>query len=191
MNVSLRKANAIQNSINDIIKGIKINLTAEFNEFQDPAVELQRLNTEVFINDQRRSDLLTAQFSIRGLVGAANATSGVDAKLTQAAFIDKRIAQLETFAGAEVMTDMVVISGKLEKIRTRVNDNSRASIYGRDDTVHTALLTKEQIDTAKSMIRDLRNQKQKLNDEILELNVRTEITLTNDVEQILRTEGLV
>jgi len=52
-------------------------------------------------------------------------------------------------------------------------------------------LTKEQIDTAKSMIRDLRNQKQKLNDEILELNVRTEITLTNDVEQILRTEGLV
>lgn len=191
MNVSLRKANAIQNSINDIIKGIKINLTAEFNEFQDPAVELQRLNTEVFINDQRRSDLLTAQFSIRGLVGAANATSGVDAKLTQAAFIDKRIAQLETFAGAEVMTDMAVISGKLEKIRTRVNDNSRASIYGRDDTVLTALLTKEQIDTAKSMIRDLRNQKQKLNDEILELNVRTEITLTNDVEQILRTEGLV
>jgi hypothetical protein len=191
MNVSLRKANAIQNSINDIIKGIKINLTAEFNEFQDPAVELQRLNTEVFINDQRRSDLLTAQFSIRGLVGAANATSGVDAKLTQAAFIDKRIAQLETFAGAEVMTDMAVISGKLEKIRTRVNDNSRASIYGRDDTVHTALLTKAQIDTAKSMIRDLRNQKQKLNDEILELNVRTEITLTNDVEQILRTEGLV
>lgn len=191
MNISLRKANAIQNAINDTIKGIKINLTAEFNEFQDPAVELQRLNAEIFSNDKRRSDLLTAQFNIRGLVGAANATSGVDAKLTQAAFIDKRIAQLETFSGAEQMTDMGVISGKLEKIRTRVNDNSRASLYGRDDTVHTGLLTKDQIDTAKGMIRDLKNQKQKLNDEILELNVRTEITLTSEVEQVLRSEGLI
>jgi len=191
MNISLRKANAIQNAINDTIKGIKINLTAEFNEFQDPAVELQRLNAEIFANDKRRSDLLTAQFNIRGLVGAANATSGVDAKLTQAAFIDKRIAQLETFSGAEQMTDMGVISGKLEKIRTRVNDNSRASLYGRDDTVHTGLLTKDQIDTAKGMIRDLKNQKQKLNDEILELNVRTEIALTSEVEQVLRTEGLI
>ena len=191
MNVSLRKANAIQNAINDTIKSIKINLTTEFNEFQEPAVELQKLNAEVFANDKRRGDLLTAQFSIRALVGAANATSGVDAKLTQAAFIDKRISQLETFSSAEEMTDMTVISGKLEKIRTRVNDNSRASLYGRDDTVHTSLLTKDQIDTAKGMIRDLKNQKQKLNDEILELNVRTEITLTAEVEQVLRTEGLI
>lgn len=191
MNVSLRKANAIQNSINDTIKSIKINLTAEFNEFQNPAVELQRLNAELFANDKRRADLLTAQFSIRGLVGAANATSGVDAKLTQAAFIDKRIGQLEVLANNEAMTEMNVIEGKLEKIRTRVNDNSRASLYGRDDTVQTGLLTKDQIESAKSMIRDLKNQKQKLNDEILELNVRTEITLTSDVEQILRTEGLI
>jgi hypothetical protein len=190
MNISLRKANAIQNAINDTVKSIKINLTADFNEFQDPAVELQRLNAELFANDQRRADLLTAQFSIRGLVGAANATSGVDAKLTQAAFIDKRIGQLEVLASAEVMTEMNVILGKLDKIRNR-KEESRASLYGRDDTVHTGLLTKDQIESAKGMIRDLKNQKQKLNDEILELNVRTEIALTAEVEQVLRTEGLV
>lgn len=190
MNISLRKANAIQTAINDTMKGIKISLSAEFNEFQDPAVELQRLNADLFTNDKRRSDLLTAQFSIRGLVGAANATSGVDAKLTQAAFIEKRIGQLEVIAGAEPMVDMTVISGKLEKIRNRKEDTSR-SIYGREDTVHTSLLTKEQIDQAKGMIRDLKNQKQKLNDEILELNVRTEIALTAEVEQVLRLEGLI
>lgn len=190
MNISLRKANAIQNAINDTMRGIKINLTAEFNEFQDPAVELQRLNAELFANDKRRSDLLTAQFSIRGLVGAANATSGVDAKLTQAAYIDKRITQLEVLAGGEQMTEMTVITGKLDKIRNRKED-SRASLYGRDETVHTGLLTKEQIDTAKSMIRELKNQKQKLNDEVLELNVRTEIALTAEVEQVLRAEGLI
>jgi hypothetical protein len=41
------------------------------------------------------------------------------------------------------------------------------------------------------MIRELKNQKQKLNDEILELNVRTEIALTAEVEQVLRAEGLI
>lgn len=190
MNISLRKANAIQNSINDTMKGIKIGLTADFNEFQDPAVELQRLNAELFSNDKRRADLLTAQFSIRGLVGAANATSGVDAKLTQAAYIDKRIGQLETLATGEQMAEMNVIVGKLDKIRNRKDDTHR-SIYGREDTVHTGLLTKDQIDQAKTMIRDLKNQKQKLNDEILELNVRTEIALTAEVEQVLRLEGLI
>lgn len=190
MNISLRKANAIQTAINDTMKGIKIGLTAEFNEFQDPAVELQRLNAELFANDKRRSDLLMAQFSIRGLVGAANATSGVDAKLTQAAYIDKRIGQLEVLSSSEVMTEMTVIVGKLEKIRNRKEDSSR-SIYGREDTVTTSLLTKEQVDTAKAMIRELKNQKQKLNDEILELNVRTEIALTAEVEQVLRAEGLI
>jgi hypothetical protein len=41
------------------------------------------------------------------------------------------------------------------------------------------------------MIRELKNQKQKLNDEVLELNVRTEIKLSQDVEEILRAEGLI
>jgi hypothetical protein len=190
MNISLRKANAVQNSINEAMRGIKMSLTAEFNEFQDPVVELGRLNKDLMANDQRRSDLLKAQFSIRGLVGAANATSGVDAKLTQAAFIDKRIAQLETFSSSEPMTDHTVIIGKMEKIRNRKED-SRASLYGRDDVVSTNILTKEQIDSAKSMIRELKNQKQKLNDEVLELNVRTEIKLSQDVEEILRAEGLI
>jgi hypothetical protein len=190
MNISLRKANAIQTAINDTMKGIKLSLQAEFNEFQDPATELQRLNAEFFDNDTRRSNLLMAQFSIRGLVGAANATSGVDAKLTQAAYIDKRVGQLETLSSAEQMTEMNVILGKLDKIRNR-KEESRASLYGRDDTVSTSVLTKDQIDSAKSMIRDLKNQKQKLNDEILELNVRTEITLTAEVTSVLNTEGLV
>jgi hypothetical protein len=190
MNITLRKANALQNAINDAMKSIKLELVAEFNEFQDPSVELQRRNAEFFENDTRRSDLLLTQFSIRGLVGAANATSGVDAKLTQAAYIDKRVGQLEAIASATEMTDMSIITGKLDKIRNR-KEESRASLYGRDDSVSTGILTKEQITTAKAMIRDLKNQKQKLNDEILELNVRTDIALSSEVEQILRTEGIV
>ena len=35
MNITLRKANAVQNSINDTVKGIKMEFNIELNEFQD------------------------------------------------------------------------------------------------------------------------------------------------------------
>lgn len=190
MNITLRKANALQSVITDTSKGIKLDITVEFNEFQDPVTSLQTLNAEFFANDKRRADLLTALYNIRGLVGMANATSGVDAKLTQAAYIDKRVGQLETIGSASEMTEMTQLIGKLEKIKTRAPD-SRASLYGREDTVSTSLITRDQIAAAKAMIRDLKKQKQALNDEILELNVRTEITLPAEVEAVLRTEGLI
>ena len=190
MNFTLRKANAIQNGINEVMRSVKLEQNVEFNEFQDPAVEMHKRNTDFFAADKRRADLLMAQFAIRGLVGAANATSGVDAKLTQAAYIDKRIGQLESVATGSEMTEMSIIVGKLDKIRNR-KEESRASLYGRDDTVQSSVLTKEQIDAAKGMIRELKKQKQVLNDEVLELNVRTEITVQADVEEILRAEGLI
>jgi hypothetical protein len=48
-----------------------------------------------------------------------------------------------------------------------------------------------QIDQAKTEIKHLKKQKQKLNDEILELNIKTEIPLSGDVVATLQAEGLI
>lgn len=190
MNITLRKANALQNSIQDAIKAVKMDLTADFNEFQNPEAELPIINAQLFAADSKRSDLLMAMYTIRGLVGVANANAGIDAKLTQAAYIDKRIGQLEQMAQGPEATEMSIVKGKLDKIKNR-KEESRASLYGRDDTVTTGVQSKGQIDSIKVMIRDLKKQKQKLNDEILELNVRTEIELNPLVHGVLQAEGLV
>ncbi len=190
MQITLRKANALQASIVDAMKNVKVQTHVTINEFETPEVKLADANRELFANDQRRSDLLLAQFSIRGLVGAANATSGIDAKLTQAAYIDKRIAQLAELVNADKQLDITVIKGKLDKIRNR-KEESRSSLYGRDDDVTTPVQTSEQLVSVKSLTLDLRKQKQKLNDEILELNVRTEIALTDEVVAILKAENLI
>ena len=190
MKITLRKANAIQNSISDAIKQIKIETSVSINEFENAQTKIASANAKLFENDQRRSDLLMSHYAIRGLVGVANATSGVDAKLTQAAYIEKRISQLTDIAGSEVQTDLSVINGKLEKIRNRKED-SRASLYGRDDDVTTYVQTQEQVTEAKNLIKDLKKQKQQLNDEVLELNVRTEISLPDDVVGILKCENIV
>jgi uncharacterized protein YdcH (DUF465 family) len=191
MNISLRKASALQNAINDAIKGIKMNFDIELNEFQDVKAELEKANEKLMTNDARRQKLLLALYNIRGLVGAANASSGVDLKLATAAFVDKRIAQLDEIVRLSPVTDLNVISGKLDKIRNDKGDNSRRSLYGYHDTVSTSVVSQEQIDQAKAEIQNLRKQKQKLNDEVLELNIKSEIPLTDDVVATLQAEGLI
>jgi uncharacterized protein YdcH (DUF465 family) len=190
MNITLRKANAVQNSIQETIKSIHLELSIEINEFQDAAVELKKANDAAFAADQRRQKLLLSLYNIRGLVGTANAQSGIDLNLAKAAFIDKRIAQLEEISKTKSLTDLTVIVGKLEKIRNR-KEESRASLYGRDDTVTTTVVSQEQINQTKAEILNLKKQKQKLNDEILELNIKTEIPLSEDVVATLQAEGLL
>ena len=144
----------------------------------------------MFANDTRRQQLLLAHYNIRGLVGAANAQSGIDLALTKAAFVDKRIAQLTELADGKTRIEAAIIAGKLDKIRNR-KEESRASLYGRDDTVSTSVIGAEQVDQAKTEIKNLKKQKQKLNDEILELNIKTEIPLTDEVVATLQAEGLI
>lgn len=191
MNISLRKASALQNSITEAMKTIKVETSVELNEFQEVTTVLTKANETLFANDSRRQRLLLSMYNIRGLVGTANAQSGIDLKLASAAFIDKRIGQLEELSKVEAMTDLAVINGKLDKIRNDKSETRRSSIYGYNDTVSTTVVSSEQLDQIKAEIKNLKKQKQKLNDEILELNIKTEIPLSEDVVKTLQDEGLI
>lgn len=190
MNVSLRKANVIQNSINEAIRNIDIETSIEINEFQNVEEMLQAANNKLFENDTRRQKLLLALYNIRGLVGAANAQSGIDMKLATAAFVDKRVIQLEELSNAKPLTDLAVIHGRLDKIRNR-KEESRSSLYGRDEVVTTSVISELQLKQIREEIKNLKKQKQKINDEVLELNIKTEIPLSDDVVNTLTNEGLI
>jgi hypothetical protein len=190
MNITLRKANAIQNSINDAVKNIRVELNVELNEFQNVEEVIANANNELIVNDGRRQKLTMAFYNIRALVGTANSASGINTALAKAAFIDKRIVQLEQLTAAKEMTSIAVINGKIEKIKS-LKDEARSRIYGYGDTVTTSVLSKDQIDQAKAEILNLKKQKQKLNDEILELNIKTEIPLSDDTVATLQAEGLL
>jgi uncharacterized protein YdcH (DUF465 family) len=57
--------------------------------------------------------------------------------------------------------------------------------------VSTTVVSQEQIDQVKAEIQNLKKQKQKINDEVLELNIKTEIPLSEDVVKTLQDEGLI
>ncbi len=191
MNITLRKANAVQHSITEAIKNIKIDLTVEINEFQSVEDIITKANSTLVENDSRRQKLTMAMYNVRALVGTANSASGIDTALAKAAFIDKRIGQLEELAKATEITALDVIKGKLDKIRNDKSESTRSRIYGYSDTVTTGVLGLEQIAQAKAEVLSLKKQKQKINDEVLELNIKTEIPLSEDVVATLQVEGLI
>ena len=188
MKITLRKANAVQNSIQEAIKSVKLGHTVELNEFQDVETALATAQAALVSATQRRDNLVTVLYAVRGAVGSAKASAGIDQKLTEAALIDKRIGFAEETAKAAEMTALDIIKGKVKKLS---EVDSKHRVYGYGDTVSTTVVTAEAIDAAKKTVLELKKAKQKINDEVLELNIRTEITLDDAVVATLTAEGLI
>ena len=89
MNITLRKASALQNSINDALKQIDAKTEITLTEFHNPEAEIARAVAELKINVARRNELTCALYVIRDTLATANHTSGVNAKLTQVAEIGR------------------------------------------------------------------------------------------------------
>jgi hypothetical protein len=130
-----------------------------------------------------------ALYSIRATMGIANFQCGIGNKLSHLAYIDKRLAQLDPLVQeSAALKDLQVVAGQLEKIRNRREEHR---MYGYDNTVSSGVLQTSQVESIRGIMRELKKQKQSLNDEVLHLNVTTEIELTDEVENILKKEGIL
>lgn len=188
MKLTLRKANAIQTALNDIVKGLKFDTTLALNEFQDVDSTLLDTTAKFMANVDRRRALTNAIHDIRLAVGVANSNAGINNRLTTIAHLEKQIQFYAGIASADARDSVEVIKGKLEKIRGRKEDSR---LYGYNDSVSTGLFAEADLNVFKTAVKDMKKAKQKLQDELLELNVRTEIEVSDAVEQILTAEGLV
>ena len=192
MKITLRKASALQNAIQEAVKNVDITVKVELNEFERPDVALETANLKLISADQRRTALTKVLYVVRAQVGTANAECGINERLAKAAYVDKRIGQLTALISSDAVQDsMLVINGKVDKLKADKGENSRRSIYGYSDTVSTGVLSQAQVDQFKAEQLALKKDKQKLNDEVLELNVRTEVALSDETVAVLTSEGLV
>ena len=190
MKITLRKANAVQLGINEIVKGLKFEANVSYNEFQDVDAVLLDSVAKFMANVDRRRALTDALHQIRLAVGQANSQAGIDSRLTTIAHLEKQIQFYTGISQSDVRESMDVVKGKLEKIKSRPTD-ARASIYGYNDNVATGLFEDADLAVFRNAVKDMKKQKQKLQDEVLEINVRTEIEVSDAVAQVLSSEGLV
>jgi len=167
-NFSLRKANALQVAINEAIKNLDTNTSVSLNEFQEVSSVLDTAYTSFADAVARRAGLLDVLYEIRKSVDTVNANNKINDVLADMARLEKDIQFYSSFAKSDERIDLKVLQGRLEKIATRKED---AFGYGsRADEVQTSVLRSEDIESYRNVVATLKRQKQKLQDDLLELN---------------------
>lgn len=189
MKINLRKSNVLQLAIQDALKGIKFTTDATINEFQDAESKISELKAKFLADNQRHTALTESLYEIRKAVGQANYSAGVAVKLADIAVCDKQIQTYTELANKAVRENAEVVEGKLNKIRNRKED--ARSVYYSDSTVDTSIFSVEDIAEFRATVIRAKKEKQRLQDELLDINVRTEITLSDQVVGTLTAEGLL
>lgn len=190
MEITLRKANALQNNINDILKSIQVVDSVSLNEFQDAEVVIETKAVEAKKQFQLQMSLTQALYDIRTEVANANHFSRITTMLTQVALLDKLIGFNQKMAERKVRHQAEVIRGKLDKIRN-TQIEGRSLVYDRYNEVETGLTTEVEIQSYKDAVAKLKREKQALQDQILEANVGTKVNLSDATANVLREAGLL
>ncbi len=186
MQISLRKANALQVSINEALKALSFNRTVSLSEFEDVESVILKESRKLAASVERRSNLLQALYSIRKSVSAANVNSGVDNVLADIALLEKDIVFYASLAKETERLDTNVLRGKLDKLANRKEE----TYYGTQ-TVDTSVLTENTIKVYSRLAAKAKKEKQKLQDELLEINVRTTIALSDETVKTLTDEEII
>lgn len=186
MKVTLRKANALQAAINESLGQLDLTTEVRVNEFEVPADKIANATARLFENMETRGKLLDALYEIRKSVSTANHVSGVNDLLVEAARVDKDQAFNARLAKVEPMLDTDVILGKQAKMKARTED-----YYGREDAIISGVLDATTVKVFKDAQLDLKKKKVEIQDALLELNVRTEIDLSDQTVSTLKTAKIL
>jgi hypothetical protein len=108
--------------------------------------------------------------------------------LTNVALIDKKIQFLSRLISSGEMISSEVLTGKLEKLKTR----DESSYYGdSNDNVTTSIISSEKMLEFTETLKCLKKEKQSLQDKLLELNISNYIELSDESVSILQKESLI
>jgi hypothetical protein len=188
MKITLRKANAVQLAINETVKGLSFETSVQLNEFENFKEQMTSVRNTFNANVEMRSKLNTALYEIRKAVAHVNSRNGINDMLADVAGLEKDIQFFNGLSTKAVRLADSVIEGKLDKVR---NMKEESRLYGRYDTVDTTVFNKEDVEGFKRTVADLKKEKQKLQDTLLELNVRTEIELSVETAQVLAEASIL
>ena len=192
MKITLRKAHALQKELLNEMKKLDFDTEIEINEFEQPEKKILDAN-DVFTDQMaKRKDLLDTLYVIRKAVAKANHEKDVDFILADVARLDNDIGFYNRVTAlSEPRVNGDVLKGKLDKIAKREDDGS-SRIYGRSpDIVTTHIFNQEELKNFELQLAEVKKEKQKLQDRLLEINFQTEVELADEQEAVLRAANLV
>lgn len=184
MKVNLRKASALQLELSKIrVPEIE---SIEISEFQDVAVEISKAKDKFLSVLKRRDRVVEAVYEIRKLVSKANAAAGIDIILADLARCEKDVKLYTQLSEMHPRRPVEEIQQKVESLaKTEARDR-----YFRD-SVGTMVFDEKELDVFTKRALEAKKEKRKLQDQLLDLNVRTEIELSKSAVDVLTDEGLI
>jgi hypothetical protein len=182
MQITLRKAHALQLTISDAIKGNKILSAVRITEFES-VNDVVDAGTQLFVkNLKTQEELIKTLFTIRALLSEANASSGVNVLLCDLALQEQLIKCYKPFAQTEVMGDRAVLQRKLDKVENSTEQSWDRSSSSIDSSVITSAMSL-QLEVAWF---NARQAKESVANSLLAINVTQSIKLDDDTVNILK-----
>ena len=193
MQVNLRKAAAIQSEISSALREIEVSPYEVFEDKERVVEEMAEKTQEWKTNLLRKQTLNAVLYSMRDKVGQANVASGVSKLLTEERRINADMHWLEAILdkckGEKYYSADEIVS-KLEQLEKKSED--RENYFSRrGSAVSSILVTKEELAEYRKEMSMLKKQLRKINDSLLELNISTEISLSDKEVTVLETEDLL
>lgn len=192
MQITLRKANAVQSEIRKAIAAKNVSDTLSITEFTKNVDGVLGKAMSDFTTDvTRKVALNTALFNIRKNVARVNAAAGISDILADIELIDANMAVYSAVSTKDVAKTLSEIIARIDKMKaTTVSATDR--IYGdRYSTVETSVVDQSVIDGSKEVVKKLKREKQVLQDKLLTLNVNKTIDIDSVDEMVLKLEGII
>ena len=185
MHISLRKAAALQKEILNVIPTVSTTASVSIYS-ENPIGDLVDQELAMLDAIALRASLMRALREIRSQTAMVNMTSGVHDLVTKASFIDKDIAFISGLATSVARSNDSVINGKME--RAKAQDPAH---YNFQEEVLLWVFSQESIESFTQALAVLKKEKVRIQDELLELNIKNNIHLSEDTVKVLTDAGLI
>jgi hypothetical protein len=192
MKINLRKASVVQQTILDEIKRIGTEKTSVSVSLFEANIEgkLDEQLTKVVETNRRVGRLLEANRFLRANVARKNAEVGIADYLAEESYLASAEARLKALSEVDARQQLTSLQQENDA-RKASKESERMSIYGRSEySVEVHVVPVEVIEKAKTELEGIRKRRRKIKDEMVALNVRTEIEVPEQVALVLTELGL-
>ena len=186
MQISLRQASALQDEIKNLIKDLKLSVSARFDEFSDVPEELTKLINSFNENKVRFEKLVDILGEIRQKVGSSNESLKVNYWLVKLNCLDILLNKYNRLISDVEPLNMDLLIKKIERMS---DPEYNKTIY--HSKLDSSILTEEDIISFNKVIMGLKKEKQKINDKLIHINVGNFIELDEESVIVLTSEGLL
>ena len=184
MQLNLRQAHELQTRINSTVKELQDEMETNVDLFYEgePAGVLSNMTNRVFSDLETIQKLLMIKSELRTKVAEKNAQAGIDGRLSQIACLQRIIEAYERVMGRGMRQDLFAVKERLASRREAHKANpDNSDRYSCSDSFNVDVLDKKDHSEIKSRIKKFRREIRDMQEQILQLNVNTYVTLEQGI----------